>query len=159
MKTLQIICLFVLIGFGTSCKNEPKTPSVEQQEQGALPEISKDTILPAIDTVTARKSRPVDIKGSYSGILPCGDCKGIKTDLTLNADKTYELSSEYLGKETKPNVYKGTFSLDDATQVITLDAEGDHLKFKLQGDSVKKLDKFGAEEQGGPAEKYILKKV
>jgi len=64
-----------------------------------------------------------------------------------------------MGKEANPNVYKGTFYLDDATQVITLDAEGDHLKFKLQNGSIKKLDKFGDDEQGAPAEQYILKKV
>jgi len=91
--------------------------------------------------------------------LPCGDCDGIKTELAVNADKTYVLSSQYMGKETTPHVYKGTFYLGEAKGVITLDAEGDHLKFKLQNGSLKKLDKFGDEEQGAPAAQYMLKKV
>jgi len=74
-------------------------------------------------------------------------------------NKTYALSSQYVGKETKPRVFKGTFYLDEATQIITLDAEGDHLKFTLLDNSVKKLDKFGEDEQGAPAERYVLKKI
>jgi len=74
-------------------------------------------------------------------------------------NKTYSLYSQYVGKETKPRVFKGTFYLDAATQIITLDAEGDHLKFKLLDNSVKKLDKFGEDEQGAPAESYVLKKI
>ncbi|TRW22875.1 copper resistance protein NlpE [Flavobacterium zepuense] len=91
--------------------------------------------------------------------MPCGDCSGIKTELAINADKSYSLSSQYLGREAKPHAYKGTFYHDEVTGIITLDAEGDHLKFKLQDGSLKKLDKFGDDEQGAPAEQYILKKV
>jgi len=73
------------------------------------------------------------------------------------------LYSQYTGKEAKPAVYAGTYYLDEATDVVTLDAEGDHLKFKIIGDGanglLKKLDKFGADEQGGPASRYLLHKI
>jgi len=96
--------------------------------------------------------------------LPCGgDCKGIKTRITLNADTTYILTSQAIGQDPKAAVYKGTFYLDKATDIITLDAEGDHLKFKIIDDGadgmLKKLDKFGADEQGGPPARYLLHKV
>ena len=94
--------------------------------------------------------------------MPCGDCPGIKTEIALNADKTYTLTSEYTSK-AKPATYTGTYYLDEATQVVTLDADGDHLKFKIIDDGaygmLKKLDKFGADEQGGPAARYLLHKV
>jgi len=97
-------------------------------------------------------------------VLPCGgDCKGIKTEITLKADKTYALSSQAIGRDAKPALYKGTYYLDKATNVITLDAEGDHLKFKIIDDGadgmLQKLDKFGADEQGGPPARYFLHKV
>ena len=34
--------------------------------------------------------------GEYEGVFPCADCEGIKVELDLNPDKTYELSEEYL---------------------------------------------------------------
>ncbi|MDR0291508.1 MAG: copper resistance protein NlpE N-terminal domain-containing protein [Elusimicrobium sp.] len=34
--------------------------------------------------------------GAFSGVLPCADCAGINTELTLNPDNTYQLSETYL---------------------------------------------------------------
>lgn len=165
MKNLMIICLLALAGIATGCKDEKDKTSVDQMEQGTLPNSTADTIPPAeldttvADTVAANTAKS-DWYGNYSGSLPCGDCKGILTKLTLNADKTYQLSSQYLGKETKPNVYKGSYTLD-GKKIVTLDAEGDHLKFlvKDQDEMLVKLDKFGDPEQGGPEARYFLHKV
>ena len=81
----------------------------------------------------------------------------------MNANKTYSLSSQYLGKEDKPRTFTGTYYFDKAKETITLDAEGDHLKFKIIDDGadglLKKLDKFGDEEKGGPPARYLLHKV
>jgi uncharacterized lipoprotein NlpE involved in copper resistance len=159
MKTLQLFCLAAMLSLAIGCKNETETPSIEQKEQGTLPKVETDTV--PKDTVAGdtSKDQPAWV-GNYSGSLPCGDCKGILTRITLNADKTYMLSSQYIGKEGKPNVYKGTYNLDDKN-IVTLDAEGDHLKFLImEGDNmIKKLDKFGNEEQGGPEARYFLHKV
>jgi len=158
MKVLQIICLSALLSFATGCKKETETPSVQQMEQGTLPSVETDTV--QADTIS--KTNKISWNGKYSGNLTCGDCAGIKTEITLNADKTYTLLSQYTGKG-EPVTYNGTYSLDEATQVVTLDAEGDHLKFKIIDDGaygmLKKLDKFGADEQGGPAARYLLHKV
>jgi uncharacterized lipoprotein NlpE involved in copper resistance len=161
MKTLKITVLAVLLALGAGCQKDDKKTSVEQQEQGTLPNIDNDTVpkdtpggASATDTTDAAKWA-----GNYSGSLPCGDCKGILTKITLNNDKTYTLSSQYIGKETRPTVYNGTFNLDKS--IVTLDAEGDHLKFQLmpEDNMIVKLDKFGNEEQGGPAARYYLHRV
>jgi len=73
----------------------------------------------------------LDWAGEYKGVFPCADCEGIKTDLELKADKTYELTEEYLGKG-KNNEFKvkGTFSFDqDNPSIISLDKAGDNRKF------------------------------
>lgn len=57
----------------------------------------------------------------------------------------------------------GTYHLDKTTHVVTLDAEGDHLKFEIIDDGaygmLKKLDKFGDEEKGGLPARYLLHKT
>ncbi len=72
----------------------------------------------------------LDWSGVYTGTLPCGNCAGIKTALTLNTNNTYVLSSQFLNS-TYPNVepvediYEGSFrwvkgdriSLGDAGQI------------------------------------------
>lgn len=161
-----MICLVALLGFTTGCKDTADKNTIQQEEQGTLPDSKLDSIPPAqldtmaTDTVTANTPKDAGWYGSYSGSLPCGDCKGILTKLTVNADKTYTLSSQYLGKEAKPTIYKGTYTLDDK-KIVTLDAEGDHLKFlvKDKDEILVKLDKFGAPEQGGPEARYFLHKV
>ncbi len=162
MKILKITVLAALLALGAGCKNDADKNSVEQQEQGTLPNIENDSVPPAANNgpeANVPKDETV-WAGNYSGSLPCGDCKGIKTDITLNADKTYTLSSQYIGKETKPTVYKGTYTLDDKN-IVALDAEGDHLKFLImeKDNMLKKLDKFGNEEQGAPQARYFLHKT
>ncbi len=36
------------------------------------------------------------IMSVYRGMLPCADCAGINTELTLNADQTFTLKETYL---------------------------------------------------------------
>lgn len=44
----------------------------------------------------------------YSGLLPCADCTGITTTLSLKGDHTYQLRSIYLNKGT-PFTEKGVW--------------------------------------------------
>lgn len=44
----------------------------------------------------------------YSGTLPCADCAGIKTTLTLNGNHTYTLQSLYIDRGA-PFTEKGTW--------------------------------------------------
>jgi len=73
----------------------------------------------------------LDWPGVYKGVLPCADCEGIETELELKADKTYELTQEYLGKG-KDNEFKvkGRFSFDaNQPSMISLDQAGENRKF------------------------------
>ncbi len=40
----------------------------------------------------------LDWAGTYQGILPCADCPGIKTQLVLNSDMTYQAENQLPGK-------------------------------------------------------------
>jgi NlpE N-terminal domain len=73
----------------------------------------------------------LDWPGEYKGVLPCADCEGIETELELKADKTYELTQEYLGKgKNKESKVKGSFSFDpNNPSMISLDQAGENRKF------------------------------
>ncbi|MDR3201104.1 MAG: copper resistance protein NlpE, partial [Spirochaetales bacterium] len=64
---------------------------------------------------------PDSIAGTYTGIIPCADCEGIETVITLTSDNRYTIRWRYLGKEPE-NLFEdsGTFSFDPNVNVITL---------------------------------------
>lgn len=85
----------------------------------------------------------LDWSGEYKGIFPCADCEGIKTELELKSDKTYELTEEYQGKgKEHESKVKGTFSFDaNQPSVITLDQNADQRKFFVGENFVEARDK------------------
>lgn len=62
-----------------------------------------DTVVPVLTrgagtTVELRLERvppPAAPTGTFEGVLPCADCPGIRQRLTLSADQTYHLRTEY----------------------------------------------------------------
>ncbi|MCU0188890.1 copper resistance protein NlpE, partial [Citrobacter freundii] len=102
----------------------------------------------------------LDWDGTYKGTLPCADCEGIKTELELKDDKTYELTETYLGKgDKKPFETHGTFTFDkDNTSVITLDDKSQNRKFFIGENTATALDTEGKKIEGSLAEHYVLKK-
>ena len=131
-KTFLVLMLssFVL----TACsKSENQSSSTASTPEALTPtttpasESTEVNALPISDTAETS----LDWAGEYKGVFPCADCEGIKMELELKADKTYELSEKYLGKG-KNNEFKskGTFSFDTKNpSVITLDQAADHRKF------------------------------
>lgn len=63
-------------------------------------------------TETSAKTR-TDSTESYEGIIPCADCPGIKTTLSLNySSKNYTLSETYLERNNgKAFITKGSFDI------------------------------------------------
>lgn len=113
----------------------------------------------AVDTAhTAENS--LDWDGKYKGTLPCADCEGIKTELELKDDKTYELTETYLGKgDANPFETHGKFTFDkDNTSVITLDDKAQSRKFFIGENTATALDMEGKKVEGSLAEHYVLKK-
>lgn len=158
MKLLQIMCLSIVMITAIGCKEENKPKALDN-------EILPKEVIDSVDNGTTaidpahNSANSLDWAGTYSGVTPCADCPGIKTDMTLNNDATYSLSEQYLEKEKKPRTFKGKFSWDEKGSIITLDAEGDHHKFKVMEGKLQILDKFGDAKQGGRADEFMLAKV
>ena len=101
----------------------------------------------------------LDWAGTYNGTLPCADCEGIVTTLTLNADLTYEQTNLYLGKSTDKFRDKGKFTWNDLGSIVTLEGVLDRpAKFQVAENRLIQLDMQGKPITGNLADKYILEK-
>ena len=62
-------------------------------------------------TVVEKKtvdSVAMKMSGLYSGNIPCADCAGILTYLSLDPDMTYRIEETYVGKNDTAFRYTGT---------------------------------------------------
>ncbi|MDR2683591.1 MAG: copper resistance protein NlpE [Dysgonamonadaceae bacterium] len=113
----------------------------------------------AIDTIHTSKNC-LDWGGSYTGIIPCADCGGIRVRLTLNADETYALQYQYLGKgDDKVSSTSGRFTWKADGSTIVLDS-GDYPPYYAVGERfLIQLDRDGNRITGELADKYVLAKT
>jgi uncharacterized lipoprotein NlpE involved in copper resistance len=86
----------------------------------------------------------LDWAGAYEGIMPCADCPGIKTRLTLLKDGRYELSTQYLERQVAPQTARGQFSWNAAGSAITLDAAGHGQQFQVGEGRLLQLNQDGS---------------
>lgn len=99
-----------------------------------------------------------DWEGTYLGTVPCADCDGIKTQLTLNKDFTFILKTQYPGKSDSVYQREGKFSCDKSGSHVILDDAGKR-QFKLEENRLVQLNTTGHRISGDLAPEYILEKV
>jgi uncharacterized lipoprotein NlpE involved in copper resistance len=121
---------------------------------------SPDTAAPAISTGDNSRTS-LDWPGTYKGIVPCADCEGIETTITIGMDSSYTLTTSYLGKkDAKPFEKKGTFIWDAYGGTILLDGITNAPdKYKVGENVLIQLDMNGNVITGNIADKYRLQKV
>lgn len=100
-------------------------------------------------TPTPTKAATKQTTAVYKGTLPCADCSGIDTTLTLYSDETYQMSSVYQGRnDNKPVVQRGKWTTlrGDATdpnatvyQLYQKNAKATQ-NYLVSGDQLKQLD-------------------
>lgn len=147
IKLAFIALLFISLN---SCKDNAKSETENTSET-----TEETTAIP--DMHTSESS--LDWDGTYKGTLPCADCEGIETTLTLNTDKTYTKQSIYLGKEDATFETKGTFSWNEDGSVITLSEEDSGTgMYKVGENQIWHLDRSGNQVTGDLAAHYILTK-
>lgn len=147
MKTphLTLIAVIVLLG---SCQVLQKSAQKD----------SKNTVI--ITDQAHNASNALDWAGTYQGTLPCADCSGIETTIALHSDKTYSLSTRYLGKNDEAKTTKGTFEWNEAGNTIRLSGnEREPLRYFVGENTLTQLDMEGNKISGSLAALYVLKKV
>ncbi len=121
-----------------------------------------DSRLPTYDSIVIdghNSGNSLDVEGTYKGILPCADCEGIETEITLNKDLTFVKRIKYLGKDNKVFEENGSFSWNPAGNTITLSGIKNAPNQYFVGENkLQQLDMEGSKITGDLAGKYILTK-
>jgi uncharacterized lipoprotein NlpE involved in copper resistance len=101
----------------------------------------------------------LDYYGTYKGVLPCGDCDGIETEVRLSPESFYVRSIRYLGSGD-PRMYfsNGEFEWNDAGNTITLIGLDPPNQFFVAENKLIHVDADGQLLKGEMAEKYTLMK-
>ena len=135
-KMILPVLLTGLFAVSCSKKEEAKaeTPqAVEADSAQAQPEEA------------AKAEAPKKHVGEFSGKLPCADCPGIETKLTLNEDGSFLLDETYL--ETKDGQFtaKGSYEVSADGAFVTLKEEGNDKPrvFLVEEDAVYLVEKVG----------------
>jgi heat shock protein HslJ/uncharacterized lipoprotein NlpE involved in copper resistance len=84
---------------------------------------------PVVDMHTSRNA--LDWPGTYEGLLPCADCPGIHTQLTLAQDDRFEIVARRLVRDATPTAGQGPFEWGPEGNVIALGAEGGEQRFAV----------------------------
>jgi len=91
-----------------------------------------DAATPPAQPADMQNSRlSLDWAGTYEGVLPCADCPGTKTRLTLNYDGSYRLITQAQGSQNAEKSVSGVFTWQPSGNAITLDEHGGRQQFSV----------------------------
>lgn len=100
----------------------------------------------------------LDWAGTYEATLPCADCPGIKTTVTLNQNGTFTYVSDYLDSDTKIE-NTGEIMWHDNGAVVHLKGKDIDTKLKVVENGLVGLDTSGNEITGPLKDHYKYKKT
>ena len=146
-RFISILSIFCLLFGLNSCKSRNK-----KQADAAV----------EVQLATGDNSRTsVDWEGTYFGVVPCADCPGIETRITLNKDETYHVSWKYQDKGDETFENTGKFQWDASGGIITLGSLDKNFypnQYRVGENCLFQLDKEGNRITGDLAANYILSK-
>jgi len=137
---LSIACLFFVLN---ACKSKSESNQIQV-------------------TTDDNSKACLDWEGTYLGVLPCADCAGIETKISLNMDNTYQISWKYLEKNDEVYVNEGTFTWNSTGNIIifeNMDTNKEPTMYKVCENYLLQLDLQGNVITGELADKYILNKI
>lgn len=153
----SIFTFFVLGLTVISCnKKDTETTTEPTVSADSTEIITNDTTTHAHDGHTSQNS--LDWNGTYEATLPCADCTGIKTTITLDKSGTFKYTAEYLDKNLKVND-AGDIMWHDNGSVAHLKGKDIDIKLKVVENGLVGLDTEGNEIEGPLKEHYNYKKL
>jgi uncharacterized lipoprotein NlpE involved in copper resistance len=123
-KTVFSLIIFTFL-FLPSCKNENKNEGFFNNQKEIVNEEQ------GMDGQTSINS--LDWEGIYEGTIPCSDCDGIFTELTINNDDTFVMhSTKIKGDKKEKSIQQGLYQWDESGSKITLDLTERKALFKVE---------------------------
>jgi heat shock protein HslJ/uncharacterized lipoprotein NlpE involved in copper resistance len=143
----------------SACNHSPESAVAEKKfPADSLSSINQPQMQAVREPALADNSRnSLDWKGTYKGMLPCADCKGIETVISLN-ENSFEIKRIFQGKASQPLLLKGNFIWNQEGNKIYCIEANDTLSFLVGENQLFLLDKSGNKIEGSLADKYILRK-
>ncbi|AQX14111.1 hypothetical protein BAX94_03790 [Elizabethkingia meningoseptica] len=138
-----------------SKKEKPAETTISEVTKTEVKTDSTSTESGIDDSHNAQNS--LDWAGTYEGTVPCADCPGIKTTITLNDNGSFAIAEEYLERKTKSED-KGKFEWDKSGSRITLNGKDTKRQYFVGENQLFQLDTEGKEITGPNKDLYILKK-
>ena len=140
---IMVCAITMTIGF-SACKSKN---SVAEENQSSIPTLHNS-------------QNSLDWAGTYMGVVPCADCPGIETRITLNQDGTYTMSRRYMDKGDAFET-KGTFEWNERGSAVILTDASDRTitNFAVGENKLTQLDMDGNVISGNLSNNYILAKV
>lgn len=166
MRSLPYLLLFVILLPAVNCKTNSKDSAgapVVGADADTL-DTSGDTVADSPEsgwTDPDHNSRTsLDWSGTYRGNLPCSDCDGIQTSITLFENGDFTRDRTYQGKPSGMVSDNGTFSWDDGGGVITLHpVDGETDKYRVGENVLFQLDSQGDRYTGLESARHELQKI
>lgn len=149
MKLTALFFCFATVSL-TAC-NQTQKSDQHIGTDSSTPETS------IVDTVHTSQNS-LDWAGSYEATIPCADCEGIKTNITLKKDNTFAINSEYINKNTKIED-AGKIMWHDNGSVVHLTGKETNMKLKVGENRLIGLDQEGHEIDGPNAHLYVYNKI
>ncbi len=113
---------------------------------------------PVVDMHTSRIA--LDFHGTYQGILPCGDCEGIKTTIDILEDDRFEKRLKHLGRDEEAVLHSaGVFSWEASGGVIRLQGAHGFTRFMVAENFLVHMEDEAARFSGDLGNHYILEKI
>ncbi|MCC5940796.1 MAG: copper resistance protein NlpE N-terminal domain-containing protein [Balneolaceae bacterium] len=103
----------------------------------------------------------LDVDGTYRGILPCADCAGIQTEITLDSEMNFVKRTVYTGRSSEVFTIEDTYSwLEDGNTIRLSGLDGDEQPafYHVGENRLFQLDMDGNRITGDLADHYILHK-
>ena len=132
--------------------------SCDSQERSAEVTDSKETYPPDMHT----SQIALDVDGTYRGILPCADCAGIQTKITLDNEMNFVKRTVYIGKSSEIFTTEGTYSWREDGNTIRFEGINEYEQpafYHVGENKLFQLDLEGNRISGDLAENYILHKI
>lgn len=145
MNKLIFILITAIVILGMSCGRQ----STEQTTSDEMPP-------EFYDMHNARIA--LDYVGSYSGVLPCADCEGIRTEVILVDESQFIRKTQYVGQDDMVFEESGIYTWDEAGNTITLEGADEPNQYFVSENRIFHLDMDGNRIEGELAEMYILEK-
>ena len=144
---LAVVATLAVAACKPQAPAEPVAPTAPAEP--AAPAAAAPVAVESAPAMMTAADVPFDIKGfagTFTGTLPCADCPGIDTRITLNADGSYALHEVYQGKGNGFDG-DGTWTAEENGKRIRLDpnskSQQDRLYAVTSADQIDALDSAG----------------